>query len=576
LVPGFAIGEQNAGAITGIVTRLDGLPLAIELAAARVKLLPPEAILARLERSLDLLVSGGRDVPDRQRTLRATIAWSYDLLSEAARRLLAAASVFRGGISLECVEAVCVTALHLGVPVLDALQELVDHSLLRLAAPSAPVPRYAMLETVREFAAGRLRTMPEAAVIRAAHAVQFGHLAENLAPPPCWPAREGLDLLELEHDNFRATLDWYRREDPPAALRLANRLTAFWSARGHFSEGRRRLGELLEVVPQDDPERIDAMTGAAWLATDQGDFAAADALLERSIARARATHDAAREGTALFYRGRSRLSRGDPAGGGSDVSRALEVQTAAGDEAGGAAALWFSGLPPLARGEVGLASERFERCAELSEALLLPAVGALALQLLGVARLEMGDLRGARSALAEGVPAIVDIGDRFAIPAGLSALAGLAAKEGRPRAALVLAGAAAEYEHVNKTRLPQAMRSYLEGWLAPVRRSVGGAAAKLLDEGRRLPLDDAIALGLDDRPEDRWRAGASPGLTRREQEVAALVARGLTNREIAGQLYLSVRTIDAHVDHILSKLGFRTRTQLTAWAHEEGLLPRNR
>ncbi len=302
LVPGFTIDGQNAGAIAGIVTRLDGLPLAIELAAARVKLLPPEAILARLEDSLGLLVSGGTDVPDRQRNLRATIAWSYDLLSEGARRLLAAASVFRGGISLDSIEAVCAKALDLGVPVLDALQELVDHSLLRLAAPSAPVPRYAMLETVREFAAGRLSTMPGAAAIRAAHAAQFLGLAEDLARPPCWPAREGLDLLELEHDNFRAALDWYRQEDPAASLRLANRLTAFWSARGHFSEGRRRLGELLELVPDDDLERVDAMNGAAWLATDQGDFAAAGALLERSIARARATRDAAREGTALFYR----------------------------------------------------------------------------------------------------------------------------------------------------------------------------------------------------------------------------------------------------------------------------------
>jgi hypothetical protein len=179
----------------------------------------------------------------------------------------------------------------------------------------------------------------------------------------------------------------------------------------------------------------------------------------------------------------------------------------------------------LSNGQVELARDRFERSAELSKALDLPAVGARALQLLGVARLEMGDLRGARAALAKGVPAIVDIGDRLAIPAGLSALAGLAAKEGRPRAALALAGAAAEYEHVNHTYRAQAIRAYLDTWLVPVRSSVGAAAAKLLDEGRRMTLDEAIALGLDDRPEDRWRAGASPGLTRREAEVAALVAR---------------------------------------------------
>jgi predicted ATPase/DNA-binding CsgD family transcriptional regulator len=575
LVPGFAVDEQNAGAVAGIVERLDGLPLAIELAAARVKLLPPAAILARLEDSLGLLVSGGRDAPDRQRTLRATISWSYDLLSEAPRRLLAAAAVFRGGISLESIEAVCAEALHLGVPVLDALQELVDQSLLRLAVPSAPVPRYAMLETVREFAAGRLSTMPDVAAIRTAHAAQFGRLAKDLARPPCWPAGNGLDLLELEHDNFRVALDWYRREDPSAALRLANRLTAFWSARGHFSEGRRRLGELLELVPDDDPERVDALDGAAWLATDQGDRASAIPLLDESIERARATHDVVREATALYYRGRAKQSIGDPAGGGADIERALELQTGTGDDADLAAALWWAGASAMFEDDLGLAIERFERCAELSGALGLPAIEARALQLLGVSRLELGDLHGAKSALGKGVPAIADIGDRFAIPVGLSALAGLAAKGGRPRAALRLAGAAAAYEEVNQTYRPQKIRAFLDAWLAPVRTTVGTAAAKLVDEGRGLAPGQAIALGLDDKPEDRWRGGGpSASLTRREREIAALVATGLTNREIAGQLYLSVRTVEVHVDHILSKLGFRTRTQLAAWIHEEGLAPR--
>ncbi len=144
-VPGFTIDDRNAKPIAGIVQRLDGLPLAIELAAARVKLLPPEEIQARLDHSLGLLVGAVRDVPDRQRTLRATIAWSYDLLSDGARRLLAAMSVFRGGAALDGIEAVCREVLHLDLSVLDALQELVDHSLVRLA-PSATIPRYAMLE----------------------------------------------------------------------------------------------------------------------------------------------------------------------------------------------------------------------------------------------------------------------------------------------------------------------------------------------------------------------------------------------------------------------------------------------
>jgi DNA-binding CsgD family transcriptional regulator len=427
---------------------------------------------------------------------------------------------------------------------------------------------------VREYAAERLLTMPEAAAVHAGHASHFSSLARDLGRPPCWPAREGLDLLEREHDNFRAALDWYQRVDPSAGLWLANRLTAFWSARGHFSEGRRRLHRLLELVPDNDSARVDAMNGAAWLATDQGDFAAADALLEQAIACARAAGDTAVEGTTLFYRGRNGLSGGNTEAGAADISRALELQSSAGSEVE-VLALWFSGLPPMARGQVELASQRFERCVELSEALGLPAVGALAMQLLGVARIEMGDLNGARAALTRGVPAIVDIGDRFAIPAGLTALAGLAAREGRPRAALILAGAAAQFEEVNHTLRPQAIRTYLDAWLAPVLRSLGSEAAKLLDDGRRVTLDEAIGIGLDDRPEDREQSGMSPALTRREQEIAALVAEGMTNREIAGRLFLSVRTVEVHVAHIFSKLGLRTRTKLAAWAHDEGLRTRN-
>jgi DNA-binding CsgD family transcriptional regulator len=368
-------------------------------------------------------------------------------------------------------------------------------------------------------------------------------------------------------------LDWYRREDPSAALRLANRLTAFWSARGHFSEGRQRLDELLALVAEDDPERTDAMNGLAWLATDQGDRASAIPLLDQSIERARATHDVVREAIALHYRGRVRQSIGDPAGGGADIERALELQTGTGD-ADLAAALWWAGASAMFEDDLGLAVERFERCTELSEALGLPAIRARAFQLLGVSRLELGDLPGAKSALGKGVPAIADIGDRFALPVGLSALAGLAANGGRPRAALRLAGAAAAYEEVNQTYRPQKIRAFLDGWLAPVRATVGATAAKLFDEGRGLAPGQAIALGLDDTPEDRWRGGPLASLTRREREIAAMVATGLTNREIAGQLCLSVRTVEAHVDRILSKLGFRTRTQLAAWMHEEGLAPR--
>ena len=574
-VPGFAVNDQNADAIARIVHRLDGMPLAIELAAARVKMLTPKAILARLDHSLGLLVGGGRDVPDRQRTLRATIAWSYDLLSEAARRLLAVCSVFTGGISLDILETVCAEALHLGVPILDPLVELVDQSLLYQASMSTTVPRYTMLETVREFAAEQLADMSEAADIHTSHGSAFGSIAHDLDRPPCWPAKAGLDHLELEHDNFRAALDWYQTEDPAAALRLANRLTAFWSARGHFSEGRRRLGNLIELLPKEDSERVAGLSGLAWLATDQGDYTLAIDLLGQSIALARARDDVIGEGYALFYRARATMASGRVVEGGKDAADALDLLTQVGDAAGVASALFFCALATQYSGDVELACDLFARCAAMYEESGLPSGSARALQLLGIARLILGDLPAARAALEQGLPVIVNIGDLFAIPSGLTGMAGLAAKSGRPRLALRLAGAAAAYEEVNQTHLPDPLRGLLDEWLAPARAVVGATAAKLFAEGRSMTLDDAVEHALADEPEDPWRVGPGTSLTRRESEVAALVARGLTNRDIAGQLYISVRTVEVHVDRILSKLGFRTRTQLAAWAHEEGLAPRN-
>ena len=188
VVPGFMLDDENAPAVAQIACRLDGLPLAIELAAARVKLLPPQVLLPRLDHSLGLLTGGSRDLPDRQQALRATIAWSYDLLTEGAKRLLAVCSVFAGGASLEAIETVC-DAVDIGLPVLDGLQELVDQSLLR-QVPRPGSVRYAMLETIGEYAAGRLESMPEADAVRDAHAAAFLTLVEADGRPHAGLARK--------------------------------------------------------------------------------------------------------------------------------------------------------------------------------------------------------------------------------------------------------------------------------------------------------------------------------------------------------------------------------------------------
>jgi predicted ATPase/DNA-binding CsgD family transcriptional regulator len=573
-VPEFTLDDENAPAVAEIARRLDGLPLAIELAAARVKLLPPQAILPRLEHSLGLLTGGSRDLPDRQQTLRATISWSYDLLTEGARRLLATCSVFAGGASLEVIQTVCEAAVDIGLPVLDGLAELVDQSLLRqVRVPGLPPGRYAMLETIREYAAERLDAMPEADGARRAHAGAFLALVEADGRPHAGLAKkEWLERVDLEHNNIRAALSWYRDHDPPTALRLAASMAAFWSLRGHHTEGRQRLGELLGLVPDPSLARVSALNGAAWLAIDQGDYAHADGLLTESIGLSRALGDTVGEGIATVYLGRSKMSRGRITQGAPDVARAVALVSEAGDRPAIAFAIFYSGLVAQLTGQLEDACDIMVRCAAMAAELGLAPLNARAWQMLGYVRLDLGELSVARAALVEGFPVSMDVGDRWIVQIGLGGFAGLAAKTGRPRLALRLAGALEAYQDVNEFSMPVPIAEIVDRWLAPARAKAGAATGRLLAEGRRMSPEEAVGLALANEPDDAPPPGPRQTLTPRESEVASLVARGLTNRDIAAQLFLSVRTVEVHVDHILTKLGFRTRTQLAAWAHEEGLL----
>jgi non-specific serine/threonine protein kinase len=574
-VPEFTLDDENAPAVAEIVHRLDGLPLAIELAAARVKLLPPQAILPRLEHSLGLLTGGHRDLPDRQQTLRATIAWSYDLLTEGSRRLLATCSVFAGGASLEIIETVCDAAVDIGLPVLDGLAELVGQSLLRqVRGPGLPPGRYAILETIREYATERLAAMPEADRVRSAHAAAFLALVEAEGRPHAGLAKkEWLEWVDTEHNNIRAALSWYRQHDPPAALRLAASMSAFWSLRGHHTEGRQRLGELLRLVPDPNLARVSALNGAAWLAIDQGDYVHGAEMLGESIDLGRALGDTVGEAIATVYLGRCKMSSGQITQGAPDVERAFALVNEAGDVAAIAFVMFYSALVALLTGRLEAACSLFERSDAAAAGLGLAPLSARARLMLGYPLLDLGQLSAARAALAEGFQLSTDVGDRWFVQLGLGAFAGLAAKTGRPRLALRLAGAAEAYRDVNQFSMPGPMEEIVDRWLVPPRAKAGTAAGRLLAQGRRMSPEEAVGLALANEPDDAPPPGPRQTLTPREAEVASLVARGLTNRDIAAQLFLSVRTVEVHVDHILTKLGFRTRTQLAAWAHEEGLLP---
>ncbi|MGH9969245.1 MAG: ATP-binding protein, partial [Pyrinomonadaceae bacterium] len=286
--PDFAIDETNARSVAEICIRLDGLPLAIELAAARVKLLSPQAILARLENRLELLIGGPRDLPARQQTMRDTIAWSYDLLDEDGKRLFRRLGVFAGGLTLEAADAVCNTAGEPRVDILESLASLVDKSLLDQKEQADGEPRFTMLETFKEYGLAQLEAGRETSNVRAHHANFFLALIEQ-AEPMLSGADQAVWLtkLETEHDNLRAALRWAKENgEVEVGSRIAGALGRFWLMHGHYSEGRERLAEFLTSTATSGrtATRAKLLTSAGILAQNQGDYTASRSFFEESLA----------------------------------------------------------------------------------------------------------------------------------------------------------------------------------------------------------------------------------------------------------------------------------------------------
>ena len=267
------------------------------------------------------------------------------------------------------------------------------------------------------------------------------------------------------------------------------------------------------------------------------------------------------------------IASGRPAEAGPHIERALQLIEGLDDPAAVAIALLYAGLAAHFTGQYEEACARYGRSVDLCRAAGFRSAGARALQQLGRSRLELGDIRGARRALEEALPTCLELGDRWVVPIVMGGFAGVAARTGRPRRALRLAGVAQGLCEAGLFRMPVPVEAELERWLAPARSQLGSVAAQVMAEGRQMRLADAVSYALADEPEEAWRSGPRRTLTRRELEVATLVAQGLTNRGIAARLCLSVRTVETHVDHVLTKLGFSTRTQLAAWAYESGLRP---
>jgi predicted ATPase len=344
--PDFAVTEENAAAVAEICVRLDGLPLAIELAAARVKFLSPQALLARLDSRLKLLTGGPTDLPARHQTLRDTIAWSYDLLTPGEQQFFRRMAVFQGGRTIEALEAIC-SGAGMQISVLAGIESLVDKSLLQVREGEDGEARYWMLETIHEYAREKLAESGEGEALAERHAAYFVALAEE-APPKLRGKEQLLWLgrLEDEQDNLRAAFDWAaQRGDAELALRLASSLGIFWQIRSYLSEGRERLSTALSL-PGPPALRSRALRVAGDLATLQEDYAAASSFVEESLALAEKAGTKEDVAAALYTLGRLATYDGDLVIAQASLARCLDLCREMGDEWGSALAL--NGLGYLA------------------------------------------------------------------------------------------------------------------------------------------------------------------------------------------------------------------------------------
>jgi tetratricopeptide (TPR) repeat protein len=418
--------------VTEIVQRLDGLPLAVELAAARVKVLSTTQILGRLGRSLDLLTTGPHDAPERQRTLRATIEWSHELLSEEERQLFECLAVFPGSFAIEAAEAICSAEL-------DALESLLDKSLLRQTGEG----RFFMLETIREFALERLEE-DGAEEVRRRHASYFYELVKEAAPGRVLGDAEWLDRLEAEHDNIRATLARTLHEGEAAQLlQLLIRLWRFWSVHGHWQEGRTRLESGLSTTADlRTPERAQILEGAADLAWKQGRYDEGRAYLDESLELWRELGDRRGATGSLHFRGNLESAAGHNVEARALWEEAQQAWRELGDAERFAATVYNLGLAALAESDDDRAVSQFEESLALARREGLGVLEALSTQSLGFALLNTHRRAEAVALLREALLAHRRLGDREAIAICLIAMAEASELDGEAiRAARLLAAA---------------------------------------------------------------------------------------------------------------------------------------
>ena len=628
----FTFTPENSRAVAEICRTLEGIPLAIEMAAARVGMLSVEQISARLGNTLELLTGGGRTRTPRQRTIRGALDWSHELLSDPEKIVFRRLSVFAGGWALEASEAV---ASGEGVElseVLDLLSGLVEKSLV-VATPTAEgTIRYRLLEPIRQYALEKLQERGEAQPLRDRHASYFLILAEEADPALEGPEQpRWLNRLVEEHDNLRAALSWMlqRAESAEMALRMGAALGDFWYLRGHFGEGRRWLEEALAKPGRESAARARALQRVSWLAILQGDLDRAEGasqeglglegldlfrtgggdsmtadlqrtlgiavsargeferamdLLEKSLALSREVGSVRGAGVSLFCIGGGWRAQGDVGQALRYLEEALALFREAGDPSLIASVLTHLGYTFLLQGDLDRATSVSEEAAMMLREQNHRFYLGDALDNLGWVALLRGNAERAWTLFKESLGLKRELGDKQAVPEILEQLASVAGDVGEARRAARLFGAAAT--------LRKAMGMQQEPSNHVLQGPYLSAARALLDdaswdaafaEGVAMSFEEAIAyaFSVEEHPKTPTSATVTrrshpapeypAGLTAREVEVLRLVAGGLTSAQVANELYVSRRTVDTHLTSIYHKLGISSRTAATRFAIEHGL-----
>jgi predicted ATPase/DNA-binding XRE family transcriptional regulator len=509
----FALTASNAAAVAELCRQLDGLPLAIELAAARTRLIDPDTMLQRFDRRLPLLTTGDRDAPPRQRTLRDTIAWSYDLLDSGDQTLFYQLSVFVGGCSLEAARAISGLSTE---TVFDRIDSLAANSLLRPAPTDSGEVRVTLLETVREFGLERLAARGELPAARARHAAYFLEMAER-AEPGLNGAEAGawIDRLQRDHDNLRAALDWALSQADAAplgdvsrqadaaqqrdvALRLAGALGRFWWMAGYFGEGGRWLARALSSSgPHADPAaRMKALLSAGWLAHVQRDSATATRLLEESLALARARDNAWWQAWALHALGRVAYFDNDAARATELGQRTLRLAEALGDEWLSGWALHLLGLAAYIAGEYRTAEAYYERCLTVRRELGHLEGLFIVLHLKGVAVYRLGRVAETLELVREALDIARELNSIWFYTCLLPIFAGLAA-ERQPRRAARLGGAVIAVSESAQTLPIPITEAFFEEKMRVAREKLGEEEfSAAWAQGLALSLESALAEAI--------------------------------------------------------------------------------